>query len=138
MNCRVDDDLMPVCRLRSRPAKSPHPSRLPPLPPKSLVLPRKPTGGDAHDLLRVGDGGADHLRRAAVSFEDCKRALGGGGVDYVAEADPHVEHLEHLAVVDARVALDEGKDGVRLDKAVDLVADGSGDAGQVEQAVARC
>jgi len=58
------------------------------------------------------------------------------GVDHVAEADAHVEDLEHFAVVDAGVALDEGKDGVRLNKAVDLVADGSGDAGQVEQAVA--
>ena len=62
---------------------------------------RKPAGGDAHDLLCVGDGGADHLRRAAVSFEYCKRALGVGGVHHVAEADAHVEDLEHLAVVDA-------------------------------------
>jgi hypothetical protein len=51
------------------------------------MLPRKSAGGDAHDLLRVGDGGADHLRRAAVSFEDGKRALGGGRLDHVAEAD---------------------------------------------------
>src|SRR5262249_19473038 len=64
--------------------KSPPPSRPRTFPPKPLVLPRKPAGGDAHDLLRVGDGGADHLRRAAVSFEDCKRALGGVGVDHVA------------------------------------------------------
>ena len=63
------------------------------------MLPSKSAGGDAHDLLRVGDGGADHLRRAAVRFEDCKRALGGGRVDHVAEADAHVEDLEHLAVV---------------------------------------
>jgi hypothetical protein len=27
---------------------------------------------------------------------------------------PHVEDLEHLAVLDAGVALDEGKDGMRL------------------------
>src|SRR5262249_14624283 len=116
--------------------KSPHPSRPAFLSPKSLVLPREPAGGDAHDLLRVGDGGADHLRRAAVSFEDRKRALGGGGVDHVAEADAHVEDLEHLAVVDLGVALDEGKDGMRLDEPVDLVADRGGDAGEVEQAVA--
>jgi hypothetical protein len=115
---------------------SPHPSLAPLPPPEPLVLPRKPAGGDAHDLLRVGDGGADHLRRAAVRFEDRERALGVGGVDHVAEADAHVEDFEHLAVVDARVALDEGKDGLRLNKAVDLVADGGGDAGEVEQAVA--
>src|SRR6516165_4206279 len=66
--------------------KSPHPSRPALLPPEPLMLPGEPAPGDAHDLLRVGDGGADHLRRAAVRFEDCKRALGGGGVDHVAEA----------------------------------------------------
>src|SRR5262245_2263044 len=115
---------------------SPHPSRAPLLPPESLVLPRKRARGDAHDLLRVGDGGADRLRHAAVSFEDRKRALGGGRVDHVAEADAHVEDLVHLAVVDARVALDEGKDGMRLNQPVDLVADRGGDAGEVEQAVA--
>jgi hypothetical protein len=112
--------------------QSPHPSRLPPLPPKSLVLPGKPAGGDAHDLLRVGDGGADHLRHAAVRFEDGKRALGGGGVDHVAKADAHVEDLVHLAVVDLGVVLDEGEDGMRLDQPVDLVADRGGDAGEVE------
>jgi hypothetical protein len=47
--------------------------------------------------------------RAAVSFEDCKRALGARLLDHVAEADAHVEDLVHLAVVDARVALDEGR-----------------------------
>jgi hypothetical protein len=52
------------------------------------VLPRKPAGGDAHDLLRVGDGGADYPRRAAVSFEDCEHALGGGLVGRVAEPMP--------------------------------------------------
>src|SRR5215467_11686506 len=51
--------------------------RRPALPPKSLVLPRKPTFTRAHHLLRGGDGGADHLRRAAVLLEDCERALGG-------------------------------------------------------------
>src|SRR5262249_30835591 len=100
------------------------------------MLPREPAGGNAHDLLRVGDGGADPRRGAAVRFEDRKRALGGGGIDHVAEADAHVEDLVHLAVVDAGVALDEGKDGMRLNEAVDLVADGGGDAGEVEQAVA--
>src|SRR5262249_4675596 len=73
------------CASPSQP-QSPHPSRRPVLPPKPLVLPGKPASGDAHDLLRVGDGGADHLCYAAVSFEDRKRALGGGGVDHVAEA----------------------------------------------------
>ena len=116
--------------------KSSHPPRRPAFPPKSLMLPGEPAGGDAHDLLRVGDGGADRLRHPAVSFEDRERALGGGGVDHVAEADAHIEDLEHLAVVDAGVALDEGKDGMRLDEPVDLVADGGGDAGEVEQAVA--
>src|SRR2546430_15519536 len=100
------------------------------------MLPRKPARGDAHDLLRVGDGGADPLRRAAVSLEDRKRALGGGRLDHVAEADAHVEDLEHLAVVDAGMALDEGEDGMRLNEPVDLVADGGGDAGEVEQPVA--
>src|SRR5260221_8420885 len=117
-------------------AKSPRPPRAAVLPPKSLVLPRKSAGGDAHDLLRVGDGGADHLRRAVVRFEDRKRALGGGRLDHVAEADAHVEDLEHLAVVDLGVALDEGKDRMRLDEPVDLVADGGGDAGEVEEPVA--
>ena len=100
------------------------------------MLPRKPARGDAHDLLWVGDGGADHLRRAAVSLEDGKRALGGGLLDHVAEADPHVEHLEHLAIVDAGVALDEGEDGVRVNKPVELEADRGGDAAEVEQPVA--
>src|SRR5262245_6531926 len=104
-------------------SKSPHPSRPPLLPPESLMLPRQPPRWDAHDLLRVGDGRADHLRRAAVSLEDGEHALGGGRLDHVAEADTHVEDLEHLAVVDLGVALDEGKDGMRLDEAVDLVAD---------------
>src|SRR5215472_9099869 len=129
MDCRVEpgnDDLMPRVR-RDRQPQSPRPPRAALLPPKSLVLPREPAGGDAHDLLRVGDGGADLLRRAAVRFKDCKRALGGGGLDHVAEADAHVEDLEHLAVVDLGVALDEGKDGMRLDEPVDLVADGGGD-----------
>jgi hypothetical protein len=62
--------------------------------------------------------------------------LGRGRLDHVAEADAHVEDLVHLAVVDAGVALDEGKDGIRLDGPVNLVADGGGDAGEVEQAVA--
>jgi hypothetical protein len=70
------------------------------------VLPRKPARGDAHDLLRVGNRGADALRRAAVLLEDRERALGGGGIDHLAEADARVEHL---AVVDMRVALGEGK-----------------------------
>src|SRR5262245_4524664 len=116
--------------------QSPCAPRHPTLPPKSLMLPGKPARGDAHDLLRAGDGGADHLRRAAVSFEDRKRALGGGLIDHVAKADAHVEHLVHLAVVDAGVALDEGEDGMRLDEPVDLVADRGGDAGEVEEAVA--
>jgi hypothetical protein len=37
------------------------PPRCATLSPKSLMLPGKPAGEDAHDLLRVGDGGADHL-----------------------------------------------------------------------------
>src|SRR5262249_4065742 len=116
--------------------QSPHPSRRATLPPKPLMLPRKPARGDAPDLLRVGDGGADHLRRAAVRFEDRKRAVGGGLIDHVAGADPHVERLEHLAVVGLGVALDERENGMRLNEPVDLVADGGGDAGEVEQAVA--
>jgi hypothetical protein len=66
---------------------------------------------NAHDLLRVGDRGADALRDAAVLREDGERAFGIGGVDHVAEADAHVEDLEHYAVVDAGVALDQGKFG---------------------------
>src|SRR5262249_59874242 len=50
--------------------KSPRSPRAALLPPKSLMLPRKPARGDADDLLRVGDGGADHLRHAAVRFEE--------------------------------------------------------------------
>src|SRR5262249_8754439 len=130
MDCRVkpgnDESLFRLVRRDCQPQSSRAP-RAPLLSPKSLVLPREPAGGDAHDLLRVGDGGADHLRRAAVSFEDCKRALGAARLDHVAEADAHVEDLEHLAVVDLGVALDEGKDGMRLDEPVDLVADGGGD-----------
>jgi len=80
-----NDDVMPRVRRDPQP-QSPHPPLAPLFPPKSLVLPREPAGGDAHDLLRVGDGGADHLRRAAVGFENRKRALGGGRVDHVAEA----------------------------------------------------
>ena len=55
-----------------------------------------------------------------------KRALGVGRLDHVAEADAHVEDLEHLAVVDLGVALDEGENGMRLDEPVDLVADRGG------------
>jgi hypothetical protein len=102
------------------------------------VLAGEAASGDAHDFLGVGDRGADALRDAAVLLRIASVRSASAGVDHVAEADAHVEDLEHFAVVDAGVALDEGKDGVRLDKAVDLVADGSGDAGQVEQAVARC
>src|SRR6516165_9877815 len=105
----------------------PHPSCRAALPPKPLVLPREPAGGDAHDLLRIGDGGADHLRRAAVRFEDGERALGAARLDHIAEAYAHVEHLEHLAVVDLGVALDERENRVRLNEPVDLVADGGGD-----------
>src|SRR5262245_45431472 len=102
---------------------SPHPSLAPSLPPKSLVLPRQPPRRNAHDLLRVGDRGADHLRRAAVLLEDRKRALGGSGVDHIAKADAHVEDLEHLGIVDLGVALDEAEDGMRLDQRLELEAD---------------
>src|SRR6266478_6365338 len=114
-------------------AKSPRPPRAAALPPKSLVLPRKSAGGNAHDLLRVGDGGADHLRRAAVSFEDRKRALGGGHAGEVEQAvagdvDQRLhpgnlrQDLHRLGNVDvgrAQELLPE-RDG----KLVELVADG--------------
>src|SRR5262249_38303306 len=57
-------------------------------------------------------------------------ALGGSRIDHVAEADPHVEDLERLAVVDLGVALDEGKDGMRVDERVELEADRRADASQ--------
>jgi len=47
--------------------------------PEALVLAGEAASGDAHDLLGVGDRGADALRDAAVLLEDCERALGVGG-----------------------------------------------------------
>ena len=91
---------------------------------------------DAHLLLGIGDGVADPLRRAAVFLQDRQDRIGGGRVDHVAEADPHVEDLVHLAVGDAGEALDEREDRMRLDQAVDLEADRGIDPREVQQAVA--
>ena len=60
----------------------------------------------------------------------------GGGIDHVAEADAHVEHLEHLAVVDAGEPLDQRQHRMRLDQVLDHEADRGGHAREVEQAVA--
>jgi hypothetical protein len=99
----------------------PHAPRHPTLPPKSLVLPGKAARGGAHDLLRIGNCGADALRHAAVLPQDRKRALGVGGVDHVAEADAHVEDLEHLGIIDLGMALDEAKDRVRVNQRVEQI-----------------
>ena len=95
---------------------------------KTACAGRQPARGNPHRLLRVGDRVADALRHAAVPLEDRKGRLGVGVRDHVAEADAHVEHLEHLAVVDLGVALDQRKDRVRLDQRVDHEADRGGDA----------
>src|SRR5262245_17163482 len=54
--------------------------------PEALVAADEAAGGDAHALLVVGNGVADHLRAAAVTREDREGGAGVGGVDHVAEA----------------------------------------------------
>ena len=64
---------------------------------KPLVPADKASLGDMYLLLRVGDSVADAMRLAAVLLQDVERFVGNGGVDDVAEADPHVEDLVHFA-----------------------------------------
>src|SRR5262245_2077932 len=104
--------------------------------PEPLVLAGELALWNTHDLVGIGDGMADALRNPSVLLQDRQRRIRVGGIDYVAEADAHVEDFVHLAVVDLCQLLDEPEDRLRLDQAVDLEADGGGDAREVQEAIA--
>src|SRR6266536_1880573 len=105
--------------------------------PEFLVPADQAAPGNAHLLLRVGDRVADGAGVAAVPLQDRNGRVDIGGSDHVAKPGSHVEHFEHFGVAHLGVALDQPEERLRLDRLVDLVADGRGGPRKIEQTVAR-
>src|SRR5207237_8125502 len=85
--------------------------------------------------LRIRNGISDALRLAAVVFQNRHRERYVVRIDHVTKPDTHVEHFKHFAVFDLCVPLNELKDRMRLDQALDLETHLCLDPRQIEQPI---
>ncbi len=91
---------------------------------------------NADVALRIRDRIADALGLSIVPPQDRKDERLVLRIDHVAEADTHIEHLEHFVIRNVRVPLNQRENRVRLDQPVDLEPDLRLHPRQVEQPIA--
>ena len=86
-----------------------------PLAAERLVVANKFSFWNADVFIWISHSMSNALRLTAIALQNRNRLCHRIWIDHIAEADTHVEDLEHLAVFDLGIALDKIKDWMRVD-----------------------